>query len=69
MLTDVRRGFVTAEAARAEYGVVIDDDAVDDEATGTLRKRMAAADGHRGFGFSELRVLSSGCGRERTTRP
>jgi len=56
VLTDVRRGFVTAEAARAEYGVVIADDAVDEAATGTLRARMAAADGHRGFGYSEARI-------------
>ena len=55
VLTDVRRGFVTAGAARAEYGVVISGDAVDEDATGALRERMAAADGHRGFGFSEAR--------------
>ncbi len=55
VLTDVRRGFVTPEAARAEYGVVIADDAVDEEATGALRERMAAGDGHRGFGYSEAR--------------
>ena len=42
VLTDVRRGFVTAEAARAEYGVVIAADAVDEDATGALRERMAA---------------------------
>ena len=55
VLTDVRRGFVTADAARAEYGVVIADDAVDEEETRALRKQMAAADSHRGFGYSEAR--------------
>lgn len=55
VLADVRRGFVTAEAARAEYGVVIAGDAVDEAATGALRERMAAADGHRGFGYNEAR--------------
>ena len=55
VLTDVRRGFVTAEAARAEYGVMIAGDAVDEAATGALRKEMAAADGHRGFGYNEAR--------------
>ena len=56
VLTDVRRGFVTADVARVEYGAVISDDAIDEEATGALRKRMAAAaDGHRGFGYSEAR--------------
>ena len=55
VLADVRRGFVTAGAARAEYGVVIAEDAVDEDATDALRERMAAADGHRGFGYSEAR--------------
>ena len=56
VLTDVRRGFVTARAARAEYGVVIANDSVDEDATGALRKRMAAADGRRGFGYGEART-------------
>ena len=56
VLTDVRRGFVTALAARAEYGVVIANDSVDEEATRVLRERMAAADGHRGFGYGEARM-------------
>jgi len=54
--TDVRRGFVTVEAARAEYGVVIEGDAVDEAATAVLRRQMVAADGHRGFGYSDARI-------------
>ena len=56
VLTDVRRGFVTVHAARAEYGVVFANESVDEDATGALRERMAAADGHRGFGYSEARI-------------
>ena len=52
----MRRGFITAQAARAEYGVVIDDNAVNETATASLRRQMAAADGHDGFGFSEART-------------
>ncbi|MBE9605413.1 hydantoinase B/oxoprolinase family protein [Acetobacteraceae bacterium H6797] len=37
VLRDVRCGFVSAEAARAQYGVVIADGAVDDAATAALR--------------------------------
>jgi len=56
VLTDVRRGFVTAQAARAEYGVVIANDSVDEDATGALRERMAAVGGQRGFGYGEARM-------------
>ena len=55
VLADVRRGFVSTGAARAEYGVAIAGDVVDEAATGALRERMAAADGHRGFGYNEAR--------------
>jgi len=41
---DVRQGYVSAEAARAEYGVVVDpvSFAVDEKATQRLRGRRAA---------------------------
>ncbi len=37
VLRDVRDGFVSIEAARRDFGVVIADDAVDEAATGALR--------------------------------
>ncbi|HLJ60513.1 MAG TPA: hydantoinase B/oxoprolinase family protein [bacterium] len=40
--SDVRRGLVSAEAARTEYGVVIADGRVDDAATQTLRSSRPA---------------------------
>jgi N-methylhydantoinase B len=40
VLRDVRCGFVSQEAAREEYGVVIRDDAVDEAATEALRREM-----------------------------
>jgi len=55
VLTDVRRGFVTAQAAHAEYGVVIADDAVDGAAT-DMRRRQRTDDDHRGFGYSQART-------------
>lgn len=42
VLQDVRRGYLTAEEARARYGVVIVDDAVDAAATAACRGRAAA---------------------------
>jgi N-methylhydantoinase B len=36
-MSDVRGGFVTAQAARAEYGVVTDGDTLDAAATLVLR--------------------------------
>jgi N-methylhydantoinase B len=37
VLADVRQGFISAETARDDYGVVITDNAIDTEATATLR--------------------------------
>jgi N-methylhydantoinase B len=37
VLDDVRNGYVSVEAAEGLYGVVIVDDAVDDEATARRR--------------------------------
>jgi len=56
VLVDVERDFVSAQAARDEYGVVIVDGAVDGSATTSLRARMRAADGHTGFGYNAART-------------
>ncbi len=48
VLLDVRRGFVTAEAARRDYGVVLSDGAVDEVATAALR---AGRGGEASSGF------------------
>ena len=43
---DVRDGFVSRERARADYGVVLDEDGrIDDEATKVTRKELAHAVG------------------------
>lgn len=42
VLEDVRDGYVSAEAARSAYGVVLAGDAVDDAATRELRTRLRA---------------------------
>ncbi|WP_428515347.1 hydantoinase B/oxoprolinase family protein [Roseovarius sp.] len=47
---DVRRGHVSEEAARSEYGVVIVAGAVDEEATARLRAESRAHEGHFHFG-------------------
>lgn len=53
--TDVRRGFVSAEAARAVYGVVISDGAVDADATAQLRSTaQEQADELFSFGTQRL---------------
>jgi hypothetical protein len=41
VLDDVREGYVTATSARSDYGVVIDETAmqIDEEGTATLRSR------------------------------
>jgi N-methylhydantoinase B len=41
VLQDVRDGFVSIEVARRDYGVAIEDDAVDTAATDALRRRQA----------------------------
>jgi N-methylhydantoinase B len=52
VLRDVRCGFVSEEAAREEYGVVIRGDAVDEAATEALRREMRPfeTDGHFDLG-------------------
>jgi len=42
VLRDVRCGFVSAEAARRDYGVVLADGALDEKKTAALRRRLAA---------------------------
>ncbi|MEZ5842347.1 MAG: hydantoinase B/oxoprolinase family protein [Hyphomicrobiaceae bacterium] len=46
---DVARGYVTAAAARAEYGVVIADGALNGPATIALRAAIRASSGHTAF--------------------
>jgi N-methylhydantoinase B len=56
VVADVRRGFVSAAAAEAEYGVVIRDGAVDAAATASRRAAMEKAAGKPGFGFNRARL-------------
>ncbi len=56
VLSDVQRGFVSEQAARDEYGVVIVEGEVDARASAELRAEMRAADGNRGFGYNEARI-------------
>jgi N-methylhydantoinase B len=55
VLDDVRRHFVSLESARDEYGVVIDGDAVDEEATRKLRSGHAGERRATGFGYNPAR--------------
>ncbi|SFD55360.1 hydantoinase B/oxoprolinase family protein [Roseivivax sediminis] len=50
VLADVRRGYVSSEAAREAYGVVIADGVVDAEATAELRARAVRHEQHFHFG-------------------
>ena len=43
VLEDIENGFVSVEAARRDYGVLLRDGAVDEEATAVLRARRPAA--------------------------
>ena len=43
VLKDVRNEFVSVKAAREDYGVIIEDDAVDETATIALRRQMRDA--------------------------
>lgn len=52
VLADYERGFVSLDAARADYGVVIVDGAFDAAATQACREALQAQQ-HRGFGVSE----------------
>jgi N-methylhydantoinase B len=57
VITDVRRGFVSAERARADYGVVLDSTlAVDLAQTKKLRAAMAEAADNSEFGMGAGRV-------------
>lgn len=49
MLRDVRRDWVSPERARADYGVVIENDGVDADATAALRAEMARRRPEPGF--------------------
>lgn len=55
VLRDVVCGYVTREAAEADYGVVIRDEAVDEVATETLRARRRDSAPQRHFGFGPER--------------
>jgi N-methylhydantoinase B len=50
VVLDVKRGYVSIDAARRDYGVVIADDQVDEAATAALRATMRRHDGHFNFG-------------------
>ncbi|MBI4182500.1 MAG: hydantoinase B/oxoprolinase family protein [Proteobacteria bacterium] len=63
VLRDVRNGFVSAAAARADYGVVIRGGArpaVDESATAAERKRLRRARGRRGLPFVDRGELPRG---------
>ncbi len=54
VLADVRAGYVSAGAARREYGVAIVDDAVDADATAALRAGRVVPEGLYAFGPQRL---------------
>jgi N-methylhydantoinase B len=56
VLYDVQRRFVSASAARDEYGVVIEGGEVDESATLTLRGQMGGEASGDGFGFNSERL-------------
>ncbi|MDR6870798.1 N-methylhydantoinase B [Bosea sp. BE125] len=57
VLTDVKRGLVSQERARLDYGVVIGPDfALDDDATVTLRAQMAGEADSAEFGYGPGRI-------------
>ena len=56
VLADVRRGFVSDQAADQEYGVIIRAGRVDETATEERRKAMAGADPKAFFGFNAHRI-------------
>jgi N-methylhydantoinase B len=55
VLQDVRRGYVSIEAAAADYGVVIEGDAVDEAATAARRAELRRAETGRHFFFGPER--------------
>ncbi len=52
---DVKRGYVSAEAARRDYGVVLHEGALDTAATAALRAGMTRHAGHFAFGPERTR--------------
>jgi N-methylhydantoinase B len=56
VLADVKRGFVSEQAAEDEYGVVIRSGRIDEAATAARRKAMAEADPKSFFGFNAHRL-------------
>jgi N-methylhydantoinase B len=56
VLADAKRGFVSVEAAREDYGVVIKGGAVDEAATKRRRKAMEKGHDGRFFGFNVRRA-------------
>jgi N-methylhydantoinase B len=57
VLFDVKRGFVSAQSARDEYGVVVDDDmAVDEEATRDMRAKAEPRARASEFGHGDRRI-------------
>ncbi|MBV8914055.1 MAG: hydantoinase B/oxoprolinase family protein, partial [Acetobacteraceae bacterium] len=56
VLTDVRRGFVSAERAREDYGVAIEAGAVDERATARLRGELSRKRALGEFGHGPGRV-------------
>ena len=56
VLLDVQRGFVSADAARRDYGVALTDGTVDEEATATLRAGRAGEVDNEFFDYGSGRV-------------
>ena len=56
VLKDVRGGFISIEGAAQDYGVVIRDDAIDDEASHKRRQQMLAQASNEFFGHSTGRI-------------
>ena len=56
VLTDVRGGFISIEGAARDYGVVMVDGVIDEEASAALRQDMAAHASNEFFGHSPGRI-------------
>ena len=56
VLADVRGGFVTVRGAERDYGVVIREDKIDEDATAGRRRAMKARAGNEFFGHSPGRI-------------
>ncbi|MDP6876567.1 MAG: hydantoinase B/oxoprolinase family protein, partial [Alphaproteobacteria bacterium] len=56
VLLDVRRGFVSIESARADYGVVISDGELDQAATADLRAARGGEGGEDFFDYGQGRI-------------